>query len=102
MAMDAFISKSPTPSWTGWTVEARKEGEGAGRVAGIAKNAGPLASDHCHGRRQSMALTLGRLGGVGGLERRPLGNRVVPGGELGCGGPPVGAVAPVVVAAGDG
>src|SRR6478752_863004 len=55
-----------------------------------------------HSGSAAFALALRRFGGLRGLHRRPPGDGVVPGRELGRGGPPVRAIAPVVVATGDG
>src|SRR5947209_2524274 len=53
-------------------------------------------------QRSRFALVLRRFGGLRGLHRRAPGDAVVPGRELGSSGPPVGSIAPVLVAAGDG
>jgi hypothetical protein len=63
---------------------------------------GRLLAHGTHDLPDLRSLALRRFGGMSGLERRPVGDRVVPGRELRCGATPVWAVAPVVVAAGDG
>src|SRR6478672_7152202 len=98
MTMHAFTVESLRPSRTGWMRNFLRWGEGcAGRLAESAKNAGRTATKHCHDHWQSVELALRSLRGLGRLERRPLGDPVVPGRELRRDAPPIGPVAPVVV-----